>query len=94
MEKPKYYEKATIECACGKKWEVGSTLPYMKVEICSACHPVFTGKEKFIDKMGRVERFKVISEKAALLKEEKRKKEEEKRRKEKEAEELLRTRRR
>jgi large subunit ribosomal protein L31 len=52
------YEKTTISCACGSSYEVGSTKKEMKVEICSNCHPFFTGKQKFVDTGGRVERFK------------------------------------
>ena len=55
---PKYYEKAKIQCACGNIIEVGSTAENVKIEICSACHPLFTGKQKLIDKAGRVEKFK------------------------------------
>ena len=55
---PKYYEKAKIQCACGNIIEVGSTTENLKIEICSACHPLFTGKQKLIDKAGRVEKFK------------------------------------
>lgn len=51
------YGKATISCACGNSFETGSTKKSMKVEICSACHPFFTGKQKIIDTAGRVERF-------------------------------------
>jgi len=51
------YGKATISCACGSSFETGSTKKNMKVEICSACHPFFTGKQKIIDTAGRVERF-------------------------------------
>jgi large subunit ribosomal protein L31 len=51
------YGKATISCACGNSFETGSTKKNMKVEICSACHPFFTGKQKMIDTAGRVERF-------------------------------------
>lgn len=51
------YEKATMSCACGNSFETGSTKKNMKVEICSACHPLFTGKQKIIDTAGRVERF-------------------------------------
>jgi len=51
------YEKATISCACGNSFETGSIKKNMKVEICSACHPFFTGKQKIIDTAGRVERF-------------------------------------
>jgi large subunit ribosomal protein L31 len=53
---PEYYE-IEVTCACGNSFKTGSTLPEMKVEICSACHPFFTGKQKLIDSAGRVERF-------------------------------------
>lgn len=55
---PKYYPKATIKCACGSTINTGSTKEKTEVEICSACHPFFTGKEKLIDTAGRVEKFK------------------------------------
>ena len=55
---PQYYKKAKIVCSCGKMHEIGSTREKMEVEICSACHPFFTGQEKLIDKAGRVEKFK------------------------------------
>lgn len=59
------YEKATIECACGNKIETRSTVfPSMKVELCSACHPFYTGKQKFIDTAGRVDKFKARIEAA------------------------------
>ena len=51
------YEKSIISCACGNSFETGSTKKSMKVEICSVCHPFFTGKQKMIDTAGRVERF-------------------------------------
>jgi len=51
------YGKATISCACGSSFETGSTKKNMKIEICSVCHPFFTGKQKIIDTAGRVERF-------------------------------------
>ena len=53
---PEYYE-IEVNCACGNSIKTRSTLPEMKVEICSACHPFFTGKQKLIDTAGRVERF-------------------------------------
>lgn len=62
-EKPTYYEKAKIICACGHIFTVGSTVKEMKVEVCSHCHPFFTGKAKLLDTTGRVERFKKILEK-------------------------------
>lgn len=55
---PKYYNDALIHCACGKTFKIGSTKPEMQTEICSACHPFYTGKEKIIDTAGRVEKFK------------------------------------
>jgi large subunit ribosomal protein L31 len=54
---PKYFE-TTVQCACGNKWKTGSTMPELKVEICSACHPFYTGKEKLLDTRGRVEKMK------------------------------------
>lgn len=53
---PKYSE-VTIVCACGAKYETKSTQKY-NADICSACHPFFTGKQKFIDTAGRIDRFK------------------------------------
>ena len=53
---PKWFE-ATVVCACGNKFTTGSTLEKLHVEICSACHPFFTGKQKFVDTEGRVEKF-------------------------------------
>jgi large subunit ribosomal protein L31 len=52
------YEKAIVSCACGNTFETGSTKKELRVEICANCHPFFTGKQKFIDTGGRVERFK------------------------------------
>ncbi len=54
---PKYF-KTTISCACGESFETGSTKENIKIDICSLCHPFFTGKQKFVDTGGRVERFK------------------------------------
>lgn len=54
---PDYYE-ATVECACGNTFKVGSTKENLKVEVCSECHPFYTGKQKFAERGGRVERFK------------------------------------
>jgi len=55
---PQYYKDAKVTCSCGNKFTVGSTQKEIKVEICSACHPFFTGNEKVIDAAGRVEKFK------------------------------------
>ncbi len=62
---PTYYPKAKVKCACGAVFEVGSTKPELLVEICSNCHPFFTGKEKLIDTAGKVEKFKARRAKAA-----------------------------
>lgn len=52
------FEKTTIRCACGNEIETRSTKPGIKVEICSKCHPFYTGKQKLVDTGGRVDRFK------------------------------------
>lgn len=75
-------KETTIECACGKTFEVQSTKEDMEVEICSNCHPFYTGKEKIVDKMGRVEKFKQKMRKAEEEKGKQKKKKEEKAKKE------------
>lgn len=55
---PKWYDECKVTCACGNSFVTGSTLPEIPVEICSACHPFFTGEMKYVDTMGRVEKFK------------------------------------
>lgn len=55
---PAYHPSVTASCRCGAKFTVGSTLPEIEVEVCSACHPFFTGEKKVFDTGGRVERFK------------------------------------
>ncbi len=52
------YEPTTIKCACGNEIETKSTVKDLRVEICSACHPFFSGKQKIVDTAGRVEKFK------------------------------------
>lgn len=54
---PKYDTKAKAICACGAQFELGSTMPEIRVEICSKCHPFYTGNDKVMDTAGRVERF-------------------------------------
>jgi large subunit ribosomal protein L31 len=54
---PKYDIKTKATCACGAVFEVGSTMPSIAMEICSQCHPFYTGNEKIMDTAGRVERF-------------------------------------
>ena len=51
------YELANVVCACGNKFQTRSTLKEIRVEICSNCHPFFTGKQKLIDTAGRIEKF-------------------------------------
>lgn len=55
---PKYYPRAKVTCACGNSFTVGSTVPEINVEICSACHPYYTGKHKLVDTQKRVDKFK------------------------------------
>ena len=47
-----------MHCACGNRWETRATRPELKVELCSSCHPFFTGEQRIVDTAGRVERFK------------------------------------
>lgn len=63
---PTYFPEATVVCACGRKFTVGSTKEKLEVEICSNCHPFYTGNEKILDAAGRVEKFK--SRRAAATK--------------------------
>lgn len=68
---PKYYD-ITFTCACGAKYVAGSTIKEdYKTEICSNCHPFFTGKQKLIDTSGRVDKFMAKMKKAATIKENK-----------------------
>jgi len=54
---PIYFPKAQVKCACGNTFEIGSTKDYIETEVCFKCHPFYTGKDKFIDTAGRVEKF-------------------------------------
>jgi large subunit ribosomal protein L31 len=65
---PTYYPDAKVVCACGNTFTTGSTVKDIKVEICAACHPFYTGKQKFVDTARRVDRFKRIQEKSDALK--------------------------
>jgi len=64
---PAYHEKATITCSCGNVLIVGSTKETMHTEVCSNCHPFYTGKEKLIDTAGRVDRFRKMQAKKTDL---------------------------
>jgi large subunit ribosomal protein L31 len=55
---PTYYPEARVQCACGNTWTVGSTKELIEVEICSNCHPFYTGKEKVMDTVGQVQKFR------------------------------------
>lgn len=65
---PAYFPKAVVICSCGAKHVIGSTREKMTVEICSKCHPFYTGKEKLVDTAGRVEKFRTRREKAEITK--------------------------
>jgi len=54
---PKYYDDAQVTCSCGNTFTTGSTQPTIQVEICAQCHPFFTGEMKYVDTLGRVEKF-------------------------------------
>ena len=55
---PKYFDDAKVVCSCGNTFNTGSTRQLLKVEVCSKCHPFFTGEQRIVDTAGRVERFK------------------------------------
>ena len=51
------YHQVQVHCACGESWTTGSTKKELRVEICSKCHPFFTGRQKLVDSAGRIDRF-------------------------------------
>jgi len=55
---PQYYPNAKVTCACGNTFTLGSTQPSLQVEVCSNCHPFYTGQDKVMDKVGRIQKFK------------------------------------
>lgn len=55
---PKYYSDCKVTCACGNTFVSGATVPAITIEVCSKCHPFYTGQMKFLDTAGRVEKFK------------------------------------
>lgn len=65
---PQYYPKAKVTCVCGETFTVGATVPDIRVEICSKCHPFYTGKQSLVDTTGRVERFRARTAKASPVK--------------------------
>ena len=54
---PAYYPEATVVCACGNTWTTGATQETVRTDVCSACHPFFTGEQRIVDTAGQVERF-------------------------------------
>lgn len=54
---PKWFTNATVICACGNTWQTGATIPEIKTDICSACHPFYTGEQRIVDTEGQVDRF-------------------------------------
>ncbi len=64
---PKYYPKCKVTCACGHTFTTGSTAPELKVELCSACHPFYTGKQKLVDTARRVEKFEAKVKAKAIV---------------------------
>ena len=73
---PDWYPEARVVCACGNTFITGSTVPEIRVQICSNCHPFFTGQAKFVDTLGQVDRFVKKVEVSKAKKEERRKIEE------------------
>ncbi len=54
---PKWYPEAVVSCACGNSWTVGATVPQIRTDVCSACHPFYTGEQRIVDTEGQVDRF-------------------------------------
>ena len=54
---PKWYPEAKVNCACGESWTVGATVPEIRTDVCSKCHPFYTGEQRIVDTEGQVERF-------------------------------------
>jgi len=54
---PKYHREAVVICACGNTWKVGSTRESLRTDLCSKCHPFFTGEQRIVDTAGQVDRF-------------------------------------
>lgn len=63
---PQYFSQAQVVCACGNKFTVGSTVQTIHVELCNKCHPFYTGEQKFVDTVGKIEKFRQKQEKAKV----------------------------
>ena len=64
---PTYYPEATVVCGCGNTWTTGATQELIRTDVCSACHPFYTGEQRIVDTAGQVERFMRRLEKRAEL---------------------------
>ena len=65
---PKYFPQATVICACGNTWKTGATVELIRTDVCSKCHPFFTGEQRIVDTAGQVDRFMRRLEKKVGLK--------------------------
>lgn len=65
---PQYFENAQVICACGNKFTTGSTQEVIHVELCSNCHPFYTGEQRFVDSASRIQKFEQKQKKAAEIK--------------------------
>lgn len=65
---PQYFDDAKVTCACGNTFTTGATVPEIRVEVCASCHPFFTGEMKYVDTMGKVEKFQKAQKKAQEIK--------------------------
>lgn len=74
---PQYFDDAKVTCACGNTFVTGATVPEIRVEVCNKCHPFFTGEMKYVDTLGRVEKFQKNQAKAKVIREQIVKKQEE-----------------
>ncbi|OGD97449.1 50S ribosomal protein L31 [Candidatus Curtissbacteria bacterium RIFCSPLOWO2_01_FULL_38_11b] len=66
---PQYFDEAKVTCVCGNAFTTGATVPEIHVEVCNNCHPFFTGEMKYVDTLGRVDKFQKKQEVAKKLKE-------------------------
>ena len=79
---PKYHPEAQVKCACGNTFTIGSTKEFIETEICSKCHPFYTGKEKVLGTVGQVQKFRKRLAKKKVIRQSKKKKKNAKRTKE------------
>ena len=69
---PKYFPQATVICACGNTWNTGATVELIHTDVCSKCHPFFTGEQRIVDTAGQVDRFmRRLEKKVELTEQEK-----------------------